>query len=65
LWACLVGDATDVGAGERELVPLADGRYRMGEEWSPDRLRFDTFVDDRAVWAYLDGAAFARVTQPG
>ena len=60
LLASLVGDATDFGGGGRELVPLPDGRYRVGEEWSPDRLRFDTFVGDRAVWAYLDGAPFVR-----
>ncbi len=62
LWASLVGDATDFGEQERGLIPLEDGRYRVGEDGSPDRLRFETFVDGRAVWALLDGAPFARVS---
>jgi len=60
LWASLIGDALDWGEQERALVPLPDGRYRLGESWSPDRLRFEAFVNGRAVRAVLDGAPFTR-----
>jgi hypothetical protein len=61
LWASLIGDPLGWGDEERELVPLPDGRYRLGEDWSPDRLRFEAFVNGRAVRAVLDGAPFTRV----
>jgi CubicO group peptidase (beta-lactamase class C family) len=60
LWARLAGDALGWGDTDQELVPLDDGRYRVGEPWSPDRLRFEAFVDGRAHRAVLDGAPFAR-----
>ena len=45
-----------------ELVPLADGRFRVGSEpWQPGRARFETIVGDRATRAVLDGASFTRV----
>lgn len=60
LWLSMPNDL--LGWGERgELVPLAEHRYRVGEEWSPDRLAFDSFIDGRAVRLVLDGAPFARV----
>ena len=46
---------------ELELVPLPDGRFRVGAaEWLPDRVSFDTVIDGRAVRAVYDGAPFYR-----
>jgi CubicO group peptidase (beta-lactamase class C family) len=59
LWLSMPNDMLDWGE-ERELVALPDGRYRIGEEWSPDRARFDTFVDGRAARLWVDGAPFTR-----
>ena len=48
-----------------ELVPLGDGRFRVGvETWRPSRIRFDTVIDGRATRAWLDGAAFYRTFTP-
>jgi CubicO group peptidase (beta-lactamase class C family) len=48
-------------AKELELVPLADGSFRVGAEpWRPGRIRFDVVVDGRARRALLDGAALYR-----
>jgi CubicO group peptidase (beta-lactamase class C family) len=59
LWLSMPNDMLDWG-GERELVPMDDGRYRVGGERSPDRLAFDTFVEGRAIRLWLDGAPFTR-----
>jgi CubicO group peptidase (beta-lactamase class C family) len=45
---------------ERPLSPLADGSFRVGEPWSPDRVRFDTVVDGKAHRAILDASPFFR-----
>jgi D-alanyl-D-alanine carboxypeptidase len=46
---------------ELELVPLADGRFRVGAaEWLPSRISFDTVIDGRAIRAVYDGAPFYR-----
>jgi D-alanyl-D-alanine carboxypeptidase len=46
---------------ELELVPLPEGRFRVGAaDWLPDRLWFDTVVDGRAIRAVYDGAPFYR-----
>ncbi len=43
------------------LVPLADGGFRVGDkDWSPERLRFDAFVDGRPQRAILSGVDHAR-----
>jgi len=60
LWLGLTGDASDVGEGERPLTPIGDGDFRVGEDWSPDRVRFDAVVDGRATRAVLDAAPFYR-----
>lgn len=60
LWLSMPDDMLDWGEGERELVPLPDGRYRVGDERSPDRLRFDAVVGGRAHLVRLDGAPYAR-----
>ena len=61
LWASLFGDPLGWVDQERELVASPGGRYRLGQEWSPDRLRFEAFVNGMAVRAVLDGAVFTRV----
>jgi hypothetical protein len=46
---------------ELELVPLPDGRFRVGAAgWLPDRVSFDTVIDGRAIRAVYDGAPFYR-----
>jgi hypothetical protein len=45
-------------------VPLGDGRYRVGREWSPERLWFDSLVDGAAQRACLSGAAYHRTFRP-
>jgi len=53
------------GEEDWELVPLPDGRFRVGaEEWSPRRIRFDTVIDGTATRAVLDGAAYYRTFTP-
>jgi D-alanyl-D-alanine carboxypeptidase len=48
-----------------DLVPLGDGSFRVGvEEWRPDRLRFDTFVEGRALRAIYDEAVWYRSFTP-
>jgi hypothetical protein len=45
-----------------ELVPLDDGRFRIGREtWQPGRATFDAAVGDRVTRVVLDGASFYRV----
>lgn len=45
---------------ERPLVQLADGSFRVGEIWSPDRVRFDTVIDGAATRLLYDCAPFYR-----
>ena len=59
LWLEFAGETID-GGGDRPLSPLADGSFQVGEDWSPDRVRFDTFIDGRATRAVFDGAPFYR-----
>ncbi len=48
-----------------ELVPLADGSFRVGiEEWRPDRIRFDTIVEGSALRAIFNEAAWYRSFLP-
>jgi hypothetical protein len=54
----------DVRYHERPLEPRSDGSFRVGEPWSPDRIRFDTPIDDRATRAVYDGAPFYRTFTP-
>lgn len=59
-----------IGFGwRRPLVPLGDGVFRVdAEEWSPERLRFDTIVElhgaPAAMRADLSGCAYYRVASP-
>ena len=52
-------------AADLELVPLPDGSFRVGaEDWRPDRLRFDTVVEGRALRAIYDEAVWYRSFTP-
>jgi CubicO group peptidase (beta-lactamase class C family) len=63
LWLSFTGEALDVEP-ERRLEPVDDGYYRVGAEWSPDRVRFDMVVDGKAERAVYDGAPFYRTFVP-
>ena len=48
---------------ELALTPAEDGSYRVGvEDWSPERLRFDTEVDGVAMRALLNTSPYARMS---
>lgn len=64
LLAMQVPNEIDGVAYERELTPLADGDFRVGEPWSPDRIRFDTVIDTKATRAVYDCAPFYRTFTP-
>lgn len=49
---------------ERPLRVLPDGSFRVGEPWSPDRIRFDTVIDGRATRAVYDCAPMYRTFTP-
>jgi len=49
-----------LGSHREPLTPLRDGRYRVGKEWSPERLWFDSVIDGVAQRAWYSGAAFHR-----
>lgn len=43
------------------LTPLPDGSWRLGaDEWSPERVRFEGFVDGRPMQLSLSGSPYAR-----
>lgn len=63
LWLGFVGDVLDWG-GDLPLDPLPDGSFRVGEGWSPDRVRFDTMIDGRTTRAILDAAPYYRAAAP-
>ena len=49
------------GSRRTWLTPLGDDLFRVGEpEWTPERLRFDTIVGDRAQRAVLSGTPYYR-----
>jgi D-alanyl-D-alanine carboxypeptidase len=47
-------------ASEKLLTPLDDGEWRVGDEWSPDRVRFDTMVDGAVQNAIYNDVPFSR-----
>jgi len=49
---------------EPVLVPLPDGSFRVGETATPERIRFDTFVDGVAIRATLSGGHYYRTFTP-
>lgn len=53
------------GEEDWELVPLSDGRFRLGaEKWSPRRIRFDSVIGGKATRALLDCAPYYRTFTP-
>jgi D-alanyl-D-alanine carboxypeptidase len=56
------GSPVAISDGEAwPLVPLGDGTFRMGhEEWSPERLRFDTPLEGVCMRAWHGATAFHR-----
>ena len=53
-----------LGSTREPVTPLDDGRFRVGKEWSPERLSFDTVMDGQAQRAWLSGAAYFRTFTP-
>ena len=48
-------------SGEEEtLTALGGGNFRIGDEHSPERLRFDQFVDEVALRANRSGCDYYR-----
>ena len=43
------------------LLPQADGSFRVADDWSPERLRFDAVVDGAALRADYAGESYYRV----
>jgi D-alanyl-D-alanine carboxypeptidase len=48
------------GGSEEPLAPLADGSFRVGEEPSSERLRFDALAAGQALRSTFNGEAFYR-----
>src|SRR2546426_394019 len=46
---------------EEPITPLEGGLYRVGEDYSAERLRFDTVIGGRALQANLSGIPYYRV----
>lgn len=45
---------------ELPLLPLDDGRFAVGEEWQPRRLRFEEIVNGRAAIVWFNGGRWYR-----
>ena len=45
---------------EEPLTPVGEGVFRIGDEASPERLRFDQMVDGRALCANYSGSDYYR-----
>jgi CubicO group peptidase (beta-lactamase class C family) len=61
LWQILPAGA-DGFDDEQLLVPLPDGSFPAGkDERGPERIRFDTIIDGKAVHANLSGGDYYRV----
>ena len=49
---------------EEEITPLGGGEFRVGEDYSAERLRFDTVIDGKALQANLSGIPYFRTFTP-
>jgi CubicO group peptidase (beta-lactamase class C family) len=56
----LVWGFDHLGSKREPLTPLDDGGFRVGKDWSPERLSFDTVMDREAQRAWLSGAPYYR-----
>ena len=62
LWAMM---SLDEQPKPTPLEPLGQGHFRLGEEaYSPERVRFDTVVDGRALRMTLSGVPLYRKDTP-
>src|SRR5207247_5145642 len=50
--------------GEEEVTPLGGGEFRVGQECSAERLRFDTVIKGKALQANLSGIPYFRTFTP-
>jgi D-alanyl-D-alanine carboxypeptidase len=50
--------------GEEEVTPLGGGEFRVGEDFSAERLRFDTAINGRTLQANLSGIPYFRTFTP-
>ena len=41
-------------------IRIGDKLFRLGEDWSPERLRFADFLNGRPMTLYLSGAKLER-----
>jgi len=52
-------------AGDEEpLTPLEEGVFRIGDEISPERLRFNQIVNGQALCANYSGSDYYRFFTP-
>ena len=49
---------------ESRLTPLEEGEFRVGDSWSPDRVRFDTVVGGVAHHAVFNAVLYIRSFLP-
>jgi CubicO group peptidase (beta-lactamase class C family) len=49
---------------ELPLTPLDDGWFAVGEDWQPQRLRFEGFADGRPAIALYNGGRWYRAGDP-
>lgn len=56
----VTGEGGETASGETVLVPLGEALFQVGEEITPERLRFTEIVDGRALRAVWSGHPFFR-----
>jgi D-alanyl-D-alanine carboxypeptidase len=56
--------STEMGAAQQVLTEIEPGLFKIGEEETAERLRFDTIVDGKALRANFSGVDFYRVNTP-
>jgi CubicO group peptidase (beta-lactamase class C family) len=50
--------------GEEEVTPLGGGEFRVGEDYSAERLTFDTVIGGKTLQANLSGIPYFRTFTP-
>ena len=61
----VTGEGGESSSGETVLLPIDDGVFRIGEEVTPEVLRFEDVVAGRALQATWSGHPFFRVPESG
>jgi hypothetical protein len=56
----VTGEAGESTSGELKLVPIESGRFRIGDNASPETLTFKTLVEGKAMEAVWSGHPFFR-----